>query len=153
MRKEISIALAGTLLVCVPPSALAQPGAVRPDLQAGHIAANVPPAPEFDAILRRDLEAFFVDQGIAASRVEFELLRKGPTQSGVSYPKFYAWVRVISMTGESQSGAVRLSAQDRVRFEVTHYVPRASIQLRPDVLDGLFPAALVPIIVERAKRP
>ncbi|MFI5398614.1 MAG: hypothetical protein ACHQ9S_24055 [Candidatus Binatia bacterium] len=84
------------------------------DVQRSHIEANVPAPADFDRFLRRDLGDYFAkERGLKAVSVEFELLREEPTQSGVSYPKFYLWVRIAGGTSSDDRGAVRLP----LRFE------------------------------------
>ncbi len=59
-----------------------------------HVEANVPPQKEFDEILARDLQAYFQDLKGKQVGVQYEFLRRGPTQVGVAYPKFYLWVKI-----------------------------------------------------------
>ena len=137
-----SIALSG--------SAAAQP--YLPNLQESHIAANVPGEQDFARFLDRDLLAYFrseVSPDIVA--VTWTLLREEPTQSGVSYPKFYLWVRADSQTSAAVEGAVRVAAVNRESFHVTHYIPSADISSDPGLLSSIFPAALVPAIAARAE--
>jgi hypothetical protein len=123
-----------------------------PDIPAAHIAAHVPANEDFGAFMVRDLRVFLRVR--AEEEVTFELLREGPTQSGVSYPKFYLWVRVLLADGNEQvSGAVRVAAIDRLGFEVTDFIRRE------DILNGtadpasVFPAALVDRVREHASLP
>jgi len=61
-------------------------------MRRSHIDANVPAPTDFDRLLARDLATYFQElRKERALAIEFELLRDGPTQSGISYPKFYAW--------------------------------------------------------------
>jgi hypothetical protein len=131
-------------------SASAEASAVQvPDVQAAHIAAHVPAAEDFDDFMVRDLGAFLGAR--AEEEVTFELLREGPTQSGVSYPKFYLWVRVLSADGDRQrSGAVRVAAVDRLRFEVTDFASREDIVSGVADPASIFPAALVDRVRQRA---
>ena len=61
-----------------------QAEAILRDVQRSHIEGNVPPPGDFDRLLARDLAAYFALPGQPEPRVEYELLRDGPTQSGVS---------------------------------------------------------------------
>jgi hypothetical protein len=82
---------------------------------------------------------------------EFELLREAPTQSGVSYPKFYARVRGIDDQNKTViKGAMRIAAIDKERFEVTDFMPKAEILEAPDRLESVFPRPLIPRIKEKA---
>ena len=120
-------------------------------LQSSHIEANVPPSESFEPLLRRDLLAFFnTSSASTVTRVEFKLLREAPTQSGVSYPKYYLWVKVFSGSALQQEGAARVAAIDRQRFEVTDFMSKAQVQASPAEIRSVFPAALVPTIISLA---
>ncbi len=123
-------------------------------LQQSHIEGNVPEPLVFEMILKRDLVAYFKSNGLATTdQVEFRLLRDAPTQSGVAYPKYYAWVNIYSGKTSLQRGAVRLAAINMQRFEVTDFVSRKEIQDNVSILDSIFPAALIPLIVQNASAP
>lgn len=113
-------------------------------IQRSHIEGNVPPPEQFDATLRRDLSSYFSTQ-----TVSYELLREGPTQSGVSYPKYYLWVKATRQN-ETVVGAVRVAAIDKARFEVTDFLPSERIRSDPNQVQQIFPALLVPSILARA---
>jgi len=117
-----------------------------------HIEANVPDALSFDSLLRRDLAAYFhtIDPS-SPSTVEYRLLRNGPTQTGVSYPKFYLWVTAKSGSTIVHEGAVRVAAIEKTRFEVTRFVPRTEILKAPQEVQNVFPSPLVAPILELAK--
>ena len=137
--------LVGALAAQIPAISLAQEippekaEAIVREIQQSHISANVPPQEDFDRLLRRDLAAYFSSKEAASPRIEYELLRDGPTQSGIAYPKFYIWVRAYSPDGSARQGAARLAAIERQRFEVTHFVEQGSIAQNPSQLDALFP--------------
>lgn len=120
------------------------------DILASHVEANVPEDAAFARLLQRDLDAFFAGRGFGGAAVSFDLLRAGATQSGVAYPKYYLWVRVRASDGRSTSGAVRVAAIDRRRFDVTDFLSASEIKADPGIVRSVFPAALVPGIVERA---
>src|SRR6058998_2120737 len=75
-----------------------------------HIDANVPRNDDFDNFLKRDLAKYFSANNGQVTSVEYELLRDSPTQTGISYPKFYAWVRIVRNARDKEEGAVRLAA-------------------------------------------
>jgi len=144
----LALAIAALLL-----SAPAEASAAQvPDLQAAHIAAHVAADEDFDDFMIRDLRSFL---GVRAEEeVTFELLREGPTQSGVSFPKFYLWVRVLSADGDHlRSGAVRVAALDRLRFEVTDFAGRGDSVSGTADPASVFPAALVDRVRQRASLP
>lgn len=121
------------------------------DIQASHIEANVPAQGSFDVFLKRDLLAYFRGtETTPTTSLEYELLRDAPTQSGVSYPKYYLWVRVRSGSSVLKEGAARVAAIERKRFEVTNFMSRSSIQSSPSEVGAVFPAALVPSVLSRA---
>src|SRR5664279_5228222 len=99
------------------------------DIQASHIDANVPAAADFQPFLRRDLSTYFSkERHLKNVKVEYELLRDGPTQSGVSYPKYYIWVRINGGKSPEDRGAARVTAVDRKGFEVTMFASEREIR-------------------------
>lgn len=119
------------------------------DVQQSHIDANVPPEADFDRLLRRDLAAHFASGDGPPPDVSYELLRKGPTQSGIAYPKFYAWVSIRRDGHPIREGAVRLAAIDRQRFEITQFVDQSEIRRDPSGLDQIFPPPVAAAIKAR----
>jgi hypothetical protein len=110
------------------------------DLQRSHIDANVPVAAEFDRLLQRDLRMYFAERRKEKNvAVDFVLLREGPTQSGIAYPKFYAWVRVAGGKSPADRGAVRLAAIEKTRFEVTDFVSEQTMRIDRDHIYQVFP--------------
>lgn len=115
-----------------------------------HIDANVPKTQEFDAYMKRDL-ASYLCKSVDNCRVEYQLLREGPTQTGISYPKFYVWAVCSQQDKVLTEGAARVAAIDKRGFTVTNFVTRKEIQESPRRIQELFPAALVPNILKRAQ--
>ncbi len=113
---------------------------VLQDIQRSHIEANVPGAAEFNRLLQRDLDSYFTKARGKTSWVEYEMLRDGPTQSGVAYPKFYAWVRVFEGASIIDQGAVRLAAIERREFQVTDFLSEHMIRTDPKAIYRVFPA-------------
>jgi hypothetical protein len=124
------------------------------DIQTSHIQANVPEADDFDKLLTESLIKYFRTSVSDVSRVDYELLRprQSPTQAGVSWPKYYAWVRVYQ-TGNrfAVAGAVRLAAIDKTFFRITHFLKSSEICADPTKVGEIFPAPLCLGIVNRAK--
>ena len=120
------------------------------DIRASHVAANVPDKGAFATLLERDLKTYFAGSGVKNPSVSFELLRQGPTQSGIAYPKFYLWVEVKTGGNTVLSGAVRVAAIEKTRFEVTDFLRRQDILSDPERVAEIFPAALVEVIRARA---
>jgi hypothetical protein len=115
-----------------------------------HIKANVPDEKDFRDFLIRDLQSYFKDTLNKTVRAEYELLRDAPTQSGVAYPKFYAWVKIFEDSRLIDEGAVRLAAIEKKYFDVTDYLSKRDIEEKPAVLERIFPRALVEFIKKRA---
>jgi hypothetical protein len=114
---------------------------VMQDIQSSHIDANVPDSADFEKFLRRDLADYFaVARKKKGVPVEFEPLRREPTQSGVGYPKFYLWVGIDGAKNPQDRGAVRLQAIEKKRFEVTHYFSEEAIRNDPNAIYRVFPA-------------
>ena len=140
--------LVTTGLVAVPTYMFLSFGAA---LSRSHIDGNVPIARNFDAYLARDLNAYFSagDSGFAS--VRYELLRRQPTQTGVSFPRYYAWVRIRHWDRGPDQGVVRVSAIDRERFEVNRYLTSEAAISQPEVVQDEFPPALIDEIQHRAR--
>lgn len=142
--KNILTLLAAIMLCCS--QAFAQSR-----IQQSHIEANVPSTSEFRPLLERDLLAYFRASGTpSVTTVQFKLLREGPTQSGVSYPKYYAWVKALAGANALKEGAVRVAAIQRNRFEITHFIPLQEIKSNPSEIGSIFPAPLVPEVLSLA---
>lgn len=123
----------------------------KADIGVSHIEANVLEQRCFDVFLKRDLLDYFrAFEARAVTSVEYDLLRDGPTQSGVSYSKYYLWVKVHSQNAVIEECAMRIAAIDQKRFEVTHFLSRSSIQSNPNDVGTVFPSALVPLVLLRA---
>ena len=119
------------------------------EIQLSPIEANVPSAERFEKLLLRGLGVYFGNR--AGTKLEYEMLRDGPTQSGVSYPKFYLWVVRSSLDGLDE-GALRIAAIDRKRFEITDFLSAEDIRENPDILKAVFPAPLIPAILHKVGR-
>jgi hypothetical protein len=117
---------------------LAMTACVMDSIQQSHVEGNVPPPEEFNRVLQRDLDAYFATALAPSRHVQYEMLREGATQSGVSYPKFYVWA-IFPLTGGDRRGAVRLAATDKERFEVTDFISDDEIKRNPDRIYETFP--------------
>ena len=114
--------------------------------QNSHLEGNVPDQTHFHQYLERDLRAYF-----QAETLEDELLRDGPTQVGVSLPKYYLWVRAKDKTENvTAEGACRVAAIEKELFEVLQFLDKESISRDPERLKSIFPAPLVPVILKRS---
>jgi hypothetical protein len=144
MNYRLTLLLASAFLAC------ASSHAQIPGVAESHIAANVPSTNDFRPFLIRDLTAYLKPTHGDKLTVDYELLRDGPTQSGVAYPKFYLWLRATNAEKTVIEGAVRVAAVDKKRFDVIDFVPRADIVSRPDALGRIFPQALIEKIHTKA---
>jgi len=121
------------------------------EIQESHVKANVPAAPEFDSLLKHEIFSYLSTAGFKGDTVTVDLLRRGPTQSGVSWPKYYVWIQLMKGNQPVVAGAARVAAIDQQRFEVTDFVTARQIKKDPRKVAQIFPAALVAAIKARAK--
>jgi hypothetical protein len=131
-------------------SCVSSTGWQAPSVAKSYIDGNIPIAKNFHAFLIRDLRAYLQPELGRNITVNYELLRKIPTQAGVADPKFYLWVTVFKQNKLIREGAVRVAAIDRTGFEVTHFIDRHQIVTKPDILANIFPALLIPKILIKA---
>lgn len=109
-------------------------------ISRSHIQGNVPDEAEFDQILRQALIEFFSEAEKMPVNVEYELLRKVPTQTGVATPKFYLWVKIMAQDKIIRQGAVRAAAVEKKEFDILQFVDVAQIKADPDIIRSIFPA-------------
>jgi hypothetical protein len=121
------------------------------DITKSHIDGNVPDKKDFDNILKRDLEKYFTKQYLVKLTITWEMLRDGPTQTGISYPKYYIWVSVRSIDSFLTEGAVRIAAIEKKYFDVTHFVGRQQIENQPEQIYTIFPKPVCEKIKEYLK--
>jgi hypothetical protein len=114
-----------------------------------HIEANIPSRELFNELMSRDLKNHFCRDS-KDCKVEYELLRDDPTQSGTSYPKYYLWVKTIKGNTVAEEGAVRATAVEQKGFEVTHFLSREEILQSPSQVASIFPAALMDKVNQKA---
>ena len=79
------------------------------------------------------------------------MLRDGPTQTGIGYPKFFAWVRVREGDTVLEEGAIVLAAVDRKAFSVKDYHEASSIRNAPQTVRDNFPPPVAEAILSRMK--
>jgi|SRR4051812_32821987 hypothetical protein len=120
------------------------------DIAPSHIEGNVPATQDFERLLIRDLTAFFAARTGKVVRIEYRLLRDGPTQTGIAFPKYYAWVKVFDGNALIDDGAVRLAAIERKRFEITDFVSSDTARANRSAVEAVFPPPLVPGILASA---
>jgi len=116
-----------------------------------HVKANVPDADKFNTYLERDLQAYFRTITKKPVTVDYEFLRVGATQTGIAYPKYYLWVKVIENKIIVKQGAVRLAAIQKQHFEVTDFLSIGEMQKNPETIFTVFPKAVGENILTRLK--
>jgi len=120
-------------------------------IKNSHINANLQKTfNEFKQIMSRDLSSYFSKKYNSNVVVKYELLRKRPTQSGASFPRFYAWVEIKDSEKVIEAGAIRVSAINKTRVELTNYVSQKQIKEKPKSIELVFPLALCNDIRKRA---
>ena len=120
-------------------------------IEQSHIDANVPARADFEPFLRRDVSSYFSKRFDQKMTIDYVLLRDGPTQSGIAYPKFYIWVSSANEDKKTLvEGAMRLAAVEKKRFDVTDFVSKEEIVAGSTKIEEAFPRVLIPKIKERA---
>ena len=122
------------------------------NLLQSHIDANLPPDSVFDRFLKRDLTTYFKPSMGSDLAVRFDFLRRGPTQVGIGYPKFYLSVQVTRGRQLLTEGYARVAAVDRKEFLITTFIPQASVLADSTVLDSVFPELVRAEIMARIRR-
>lgn len=122
---------------------------ISQDAAASNIEAHVPVTKDFDRILLRDLSQKFCSESKTCA-LKYELLRKGATQTGITHPKFYAWLEIKDGANQLK-GAVRLAAINNDHFEILDFLSAEDIRRFPQQVASTFPAPLVKGIIERAQ--
>ena len=112
-------------------------------------ACSEQPDRELDKELRRDLTPYFSEGQKAPVTVNYDFLRKGPTITGIAYPKYYLWITVTDSAGRDTvtEGAARVAQIDST-IEVTHYFLRDGLKNNRSALDSVFPKAVVQAILK-----
>ncbi len=127
-------------------------GATIDAIAQSHIDANVPSDSTFDSLLRRDLTQYFQASLGGNLTIDFDLLRRGATQTGTSYPKFYLWVLVRRHGKPLKEGYARVQATDRTGFDVTDFIPRTAVDKDSTLLYSVFPVAVAAEIMRRQRK-
>ena len=121
------------------------------DIQQSHVNTNLPETfEEFKKILSRDLKLYFSRIYNGDITIDYELLRLAPTQSGIAYPKFYAWVTIDEADITVDIGAVRLAVIEKTRIEVTDFISQKKIRKEPKLIELVFPNSLCDDIRKRS---
>ena len=102
--------------------------------------------------MEQDLRAYFEKDMPSTEniRVQYKLLRNGPTQTGVTYPKYYVWATISSNDRIISEGAARIVAVDGTQFVVTDFVSKNQITSDPGKVQNIFPPALISNILALA---
>jgi len=119
-------------------------------LSRSHIDGNAPAEKDFDVFLKCDLTKHFRTFWHNSPRVECDLFFKLPTQTGLGYPHYYAWLTVYHGNRVALSGAADLIAEGKTKFEVDDFLNKSEIARNPDCLKKVFPDPLIPMILKRA---
>jgi len=101
-------------------------------------------------LLERGARPYFTPLYGKDISLQLELLREAPTQSGLAYPKYYVWARVLKSDQLLSEGAMRLAVIETNQPKVTDYLTKQEIISNPARLDAIFSSALIPKIKEKA---
>lgn len=110
-------------------------------------------SPEFNRSLKTCLEEYFAGKFKGKIQVLYLLLRRVPTVSGVSDPKYYAWIEVSEDGKIVSNGAARIAEYDSCNFGVTDFVSQKDIASGKAKIEDIFPAGLCADIRKRASAP
>jgi hypothetical protein len=145
------IALCVLTVMAVP--ACAQGSDPMAELQKSHIDANVPDQKDFDRILNRDITKYVIDPKDKDITVKIELLRDGPSQSGVALPKYYIWIEKRNAKGElMEEAAARIAAVNRDHFDVVQYYDRKRLETEQELVSKVFPDDAFQKILAKLKK-
>ncbi len=121
------------------------------EIERSHIDGNVPAIKDFHRFLVRDLQKYFDALLKQKVRAEYELLRNWPTQSGMAFPKYYAWVKIYGKGDKLiEQGAVRIAAEDKTDFEITDFWNIKKIRDDEKNLELTFPKNLRALVLAKA---
>ena len=121
------------------------------EIQASHTKGNVPAQSEFNRLLKRDLTAYFVSKRGKDIEVECEFLREGPTQTGISFPKYYLWVKIMKENKLIEQGAVRVAVVEKQSFDVTDYLSESVLKKDIESANDIFPSEVIEKIKDHLK--
>ena len=79
------------------------------------------------------------------------MLDDRPSQSGIAYPKFYAWVKLSKSNVVVVEGVVRLAAVAKTRFEITDFFAWNELKKRPLSAVYNFPDPIEKAILAKLK--
>jgi hypothetical protein len=150
--KQTQIVSLVIFLLIAGSSTVARQSSAIDSIAESHIDGNVPDKKDFDNFLKRDLAAYFKKSMGKDVVIEYDLLRNAPTQSGVAFPKFYAWVKIKEKDNRVEEGAVRLAAMEKKRFEITDYLKQADIEQDVEQVYKVFPKPVGDIIKEKIRK-
>jgi hypothetical protein len=149
---QIQLVLLIVFLITAGSSTVTCQSSVINSISESHIEGNVPNEKDFDKFLKRDLAAYFKESMGKDVVVEYELLRNAPTQSGIAFPKFYAWVKVKEKDKLIEEGAVRLAAMEKKRFKITDYLKRSYIEKDVEQIYKVFPRSVGDKVKEKLSK-
>jgi hypothetical protein len=141
------------LFTVLPATAWAQNDDPMAALRQGHIDANIPDQKDFDRILNGDITKYVTDKADKNITVKVELLRIGPSQSGVALPKYYIWIEKRNSKGVlMEEAAARIAAINRDHFDVIQYYDRRRLETETDLVSKVFPQDVYAWIVAKLKK-
>lgn len=98
------------------------------DISQGHIDANVPAPDVFNEILAESIDQYLMDEyNLTRPITEYKLLRDYPSQTGLAFPKYYAWISSKDKDDKVVIGVARLAAIDKDYFDITDFVDSKTI--------------------------
>lgn len=112
-----------------------------------HMEGNVPVPKDFQTFLTRDLNLYFASPEFKSPVRGYEMLRDGPTQTGISSPKFYLWV----MFQDGRAAAVKVAAEKKQQFHVLQVFLESDIQQNRAVMNGQLPPPVIEAALKKVR--
>lgn len=110
-----------------------------------HVEGNVPEEKDFQAFLTRDLNLYFGSPSDKSPVKGLEMLRNGPTQVGISSPKYYVWVTFL----DGRAAAVKVAAEKKQGFQILQVFFASDIRQNRSVMDGELPPPVIEAALQK----
>lgn len=137
LRGQAWVGIASLVSILAACGDLAGRAALR-NVSQTYVDANVADSQEFDRLLKRNILTFLRSADHDGDSVSVKLLRSDPTQTGTSWPKYYAWIRLTKAKRLVIEGVVRVACIDKKRFDVTHFLTVSQINSTPEQVGRIF---------------
>lgn len=101
-------------------------------------------------LVEESLRLYFFNDAQASADLDWEFLRQGATRVGVTYPKYYLWVKVSREGRVLSQGAACLAVMGQGQLMVTDYFNLSEIQKSSPRMQAVFPKSVLHGIKQHA---